>query len=95
MELRQLTDNVARKRPGKQVIVSQLADHYSEDVDDKIAAMNNFISQELMRRPNWHLLSHDLDEHTEYKHDGLHLNENGSAKVALAIRKITRHLKFE
>ena len=91
-EMRQLTDNVARKRQGKPVLMCLLSRNLREPVNDKIDQINDFIKSEVEKRENWHVVSCDLDEFTDYKRDGLHLNKSGSAKLALEIRRIIRRL---
>ena len=92
-EIRQVIDNVARKRRDKHVIMSTLPYRYDRpDLNTKIDEINAFIADEVKTRNKWHLLRHDLSQR-DYKRDGLHFNVSGVAKYAHEIRRIIRRFK--
>lgn len=91
-EIREVIDNVSRKRNGKPVIMSQIPRRRDDAVLNlKIDRVNDFIAKQIRTREHWHLLKHELN-YRDYKRDGLHLNERGTAKYALEIRHILRHM---
>ena len=92
-ELHQIIDNVARKRRGKTVIMSQLPYRYDKpELCDKIDQVNDFISKEVNKQKHWYLLRHNLSR-DDYKPDGLHFNSRGTAKYAHEIRHIVRNVR--
>ena len=92
-ELHQIIDNVARKRRGKTVIMSQLPYRYDRpELCDKIDQVNDFISKEVNKQKHWYLLRHNLSR-DDYKPDGLHFNSRGTAKYAHEIRHIVRNVR--
>ena len=94
-EIRQIVNNVARKREHKAVIMSQIPHrHDKPHLNEKIDVVNDFIKRELHKHNYWHLLQRDL-EPQDYKHDGLHFNQRGTAKYAHEIRHLIRKLNTE
>ena len=93
-ELRQLIDNVSRKRKNKTVIMSQIPKRYDEPtLNKKIDLVNEFISSQISHHKNWHLLTHRFIP-SDYKKDGLHLNDVGVAKYAKKIKQKIRSIKL-
>ena len=89
-EVRQLIDNMGRKRQGDHVIMCEIPYIPKKpDLNSKIDEINDFIKSETIKRTNFHLLTCDLDE-LDYRRDKLHLNDRGTAKRALEIRRIIR-----
>ena len=92
-EIKQVIDNVARKRRDKHVIMSARPYRYDQpSLNTKIDIINSFIADQVKKRNRWHLLRHELS-HRDYKPDGLHFNISGVAKYAHEIRSITRRIK--
>ena len=91
-EIRQTIDNVSRKRNNKTVIISKIPHRHDKPVlNSKIDAVNAYIVREISQRRNWHILDHDLSK-TDFKKDGLHFNEIGTAKYALEVRHLVRQI---
>ena len=91
-ELRQIIDNVSRKRRDKIVIMSRIPLRHDKPVlSSKIDEVNDFIVQQVKHRKNWHILTHDLSR-TDFKNNGHHFNEIGVAKYAHEIRHILRNI---
>ena len=91
-EIRQTIENVSRKRNNKTVIISKIPHRHDKPVlNSKIDAVNAYIVREISQRRNWHILDHDLSK-TDYKKDGLHFNEIGTAKYALEVRHLVRQI---
>ena len=90
-EIRQLIDNVSRKRSDRKVIMATIPHRYDEGyyLNKKIDKVNDYIRKEVSKQANWRLLQHELLS-KDYR-DGLHFNERGTAKFALEIRHIIRH----
>ena len=60
-ELKQTIDNVARKRSGKMVIMSEIPPRFDKvDLNDKIIRANHFIKKEIQKQNGWHMLCHNL-----------------------------------
>ena len=94
-EIYQTIDNVARKRRQKPVVMSLLPHRYDKPkLNHKIDAVNDFIAQEVNKRPYWYLLKHNVSR-DDFKSDGLHFNSRGTAKYAHEIRHIIRSIKLE
>ena len=92
-EIKQVIDNVARKRRDKHVIMSALPYRYDQpSLNTKVDTINSVIADQVKKRNRWHLLRHELS-HRDYKPDGLHFNISGVAKYAHEIRCITRRIK--
>ena len=92
-KIKQVVDNVARKRRDKHVIMSALPYRYDQpSLNTKIDTINSFIADQVKKRNRWNLLRHKLS-HRDYKPDGLHFNISGVAKYAHEIRCITRRIK--
>ena len=92
-EIRQMIDNVSRKRKDNIVIMSRIPPRHDKPIlNKKIDDVNDFIVQELKQWKNWHILTHELSR-DDFKKDGLHFNEIGRAKYAHEIRHIVRNLK--
>ena len=94
-EIYQTIDNVARKRRQKPVVMSLLPHRYDKPkLNHKTDAVNDFIAQEVNKRPYWYLLKHNVSR-DDFKSDGLHFNSRGTAKYAHEIRHIIRSIKLE
>ena len=92
-ELSQVIDNVARKRNGKVVIIGRIPyRHDKPHLNNKIDHVNQFIAREVSKRNKWFLMSTELAI-SDYKKDGLHFNETGTAKYAHEIRHAIRSIK--
>ena len=92
-EISQIIDNVARKRDKKVVIMGQIPKRLDKPhLNSKIDSVNRHISDEISKRKRWYFMNIDLKT-SDYKKDGLHLNEIGTAKYALEIRHMIRSLK--
>ena len=60
-ELHQIIENVARKRRGKTVIMSQLPYRYDKpELCNNIDQVNDFISKEVSKQKYWYLLRHNF-----------------------------------
>lgn len=91
-ELRQLIDNVSKKRRNNHVIMALIPHRFDKfHFNKKIDIVNNYIRQEVNKRPNWHLLTHETSR-KDHKHDGLHFNLRGSVKYAFEIRHMVRQI---
>ena len=89
-EIRQVIDNLSRKRVNQTVIMAEIPlRHDTPALNSKIMDVNQFIASEVAKRKSWYLLSHDFDK-SDYRPDGLHLNRLGCAKYAHEIRHIVR-----
>ena len=94
-EIYQTIDNVARKRRQKPVVMFLLPHRYDKPkLNHTIDAVNDFIAQEVNKRPYWYLLKHNVSR-DDFKSDGLHFNSRGTAKYAHEIRHIIRSIKLE
>ena len=94
-EIRQVIENTARKRLGKTVIMSQIPHrHDKPEWNNKIDQVNMFIQAKVRQHKRWTLLKHNMSR-DDYKRDGLHFNERGTAKYALEVRHIIRNIKSE
>ena len=92
-EISQIIDNVARKRDKKVVIMGQIPKRLDKPhLNSKIDSVNRHISDEISKRKRWYFMNIDLKT-SDYKKDGLHLNEIGTAKYAREIRHMIRSLK--
>ena len=92
-ELRQLIDNVTKKRRTTHVIMACVPHRRNNTyLNKKIDQINDYIRQEVQKRPNWRLLQHELVS-ADYKRDNLHLNKRGTVKFAFEVRHIVRNLK--
>ena len=91
-EIRQVLDNVARKRKDRTVIFCQLPRRYDEPhLNNKIKKVNQMILLEVKKYTNVHLLCHDVVR-GDFDKGGLHFNDRGVAKFALQIRHILRNV---
>ena len=92
-EIRQVIDNLSRKRVNRTVIMAEIPlRHDRPALNSKIMDVNKFIAGEVAKRKNWYLLSHDLRK-SDYKSDGLHLNDVGCAKYSHEIRHVIRRTR--
>ena len=92
-ELAKTIDNVARKREGNIVIMGKIPQRYDKPhLNTKIDNVNKFIALEIAKRRKWFLMDVDLKT-SDYKKDGLHFNETGTAKYAHEIRHLIRSIK--
>ena len=92
-EFSQVIDNVARKRNGKVVIMGKIPHrHDKPHSNNKIHHVNQFITREVSKRIKWLFMSTELAI-SDYKKDGLHFNETGTAKYAHGIRHTIRSIK--
>ena len=84
-EIRQLIDNVARKRNNAVVVMSEIPKRIDKPaLNNKIGIVNEYIISEIAKHKLWFLLTHDCIK-SDYK-DGLHFNSLGIAKYAHGIR---------
>ena len=92
-EIRQLIDNVARKRNNTVFVMSEIPKRIDKPaLNNKMGIVNEHIISEIAKRKLWFLLTHDCMK-SDYK-DGLHFNSLGIAKYAHGIRhKIRRIMK--
>jgi uncharacterized protein YqgV (UPF0045/DUF77 family) len=93
-ELRQVADNVMRKRKEKTVFMCQVPHrHDKPHLNDKIDKINKYIKTLTSSHRNCYQLTHELCR-DDYKPDGLHFNDRGKAKLAhvilVAIRNLSR-----
>ena len=92
--LRRVVDNVSKKRPGKKVIICEIAQRIDKPhLNEKIEQVNFNLSDIVSKYRNVHLLEHD-NAVEDFKNDGLHFSEEGTAKFGLNIRHILRDLKL-
>ena len=92
-EIRQVIDNLSRKRVNRTVIMAEIPLRHDKPVlNSKIMDVNKFIASEVAKHKNWYLLSHDLRK-SDYKSDGLHLNDVGCAKYSHEIRLVIRRTR--
>ena len=90
-----MIENTARKRLGKTVIMSQIPHrHDKPELKNKIDQVNMFIQAKVRQQKRWILLKPNMSR-DDYKRDGLHFNERGTAKYALEVRHIIRYIKSE
>ena len=74
--------------------MSQIPKRYDEPtLHKKIDLVNEFISSQISHHKNWHLLTHRFIP-SDYKKDGLHLNDVGVAKYAKEIKQKIRSIKL-
>ena len=59
--------------------------HYKPELNNKIDQMYMFIRAKVRQHKRWTLLKHNMSR-DDYKRDGLHFNERGTAKYALEVR---------
>ena len=92
-EIRQVSDNLSRKRVNRTCIMAEIPlRHDTPALNSKIMDVNQFIASEVAKRKSWYLLSHDFKK-SDYAPDGLHLNRLGCAKYSHEIRHIVRYVK--
>ena len=89
-EIRQVLDNVSRKRKDRIVILCQIPPRFDMPrLNSQINQVNELISLEVEKYENVHLLPHDVVR-DDFDRGGLHFNDQGLAKFALQIRHILR-----
>ena len=91
-EIRQIIDNISRKRRGKHVIICQIPHRFDKThLNHKIDAVNKLILDVIGKYRSIHLLTHDVVQ-ADLKKDGLHFNDRGIAKFALEIKYTIQRL---
>ena len=85
-----LVDDLQRLRPNANVVIAAIPRRYDcpderDTYRDKIDRVNIFLRHRCHKNPKLHYLSHNLC-FSDYKRDGLHLNEAGSLKYATNIK---------
>ena len=71
-KLRQVIDNVARKKRGKSVIMSLLPYRYDKpELCKKIFLVNDFICKEIRKHRHWYILRHSLSRDDFNPHSAL------------------------
>ena len=93
-EVRQVIDNISRKRRGNTVIMCQIPHRFDKPyLNNKIDGVNKLMADEISKYSNVHLLTHEVVAR-DFKKDGLHFNNRGIAKFALEIRRVIRKVGF-
>ena len=93
-EVRQVIDNISRKRRGNTVIMCQIPHRFDKPyLNNNIDGVNKLMADEISKYSNVHLLTHEVVVRA-FKKDGLHFNDRGIAKFALEIRRVIRKVRF-
>ena len=91
-QVRQVVDNISRKRHNRTVIMCQIPHRCDKPyLNQKIDDVNSRIAKEIKRYNNVHILEHSVVK-DDFKKDLLHFNERGVTKFALQIRHEIRKL---
>ena len=90
--VRSLVETTTKRNPHSDIILCELPYRYDNpSLNSKINRINQYIRDTCRRNKRLHILSHDLKS-SDYKKDGLHLNEYGRAKFAHEIRHVARSI---